>query len=60
MARDNRSGSAPAQPSRSAGVKPAKAAKTASTRPEDLTPERRAALELRRAAQQVRGKPPSI
>ncbi len=60
MARDNPSGGGPALPSRNAGAKPAKAAKPASTRREDLTPERREALALRRAAQQVRGKPPSI
>ena len=60
MARNDRSGSGTAQSSRSARAKPAKSAKPASTRREDLTVERRAAIELRRAAQQTRGKPPSI
>ncbi|MGE5271438.1 MAG: hypothetical protein ACM3JG_17390 [Thiohalocapsa sp.] len=36
------------------------AARPATTKREDLTPERRAALEARRMARQTRGKPPSI
>ena len=60
MARDNRSDSAPAQPRSSAVAKPAKSAKPASAPGEDLTAEQRADLALRQAAQQSRGKPPSI
>ncbi len=39
---------------------PANTAKRTSTKREDLSAEQRAALELRRAAQEIRGKPPSI
>jgi hypothetical protein len=59
MARANRSDGAPALAISSPRAQPAKSAKPASTRREDLTPERRAGLELRRAAQQVRGKLPA-
>lgn len=60
MARDNRS---KIEPTRSGGAAEAKRAKTrkpATTRPEELTPEQRAELELKRAAQQMRGRPSSI
>ncbi len=62
MARDThsdsaRSDSTPAQPRSSAVAKPAKPAPAPG---EALTAERRADLEIRRAAQQSRGKPPSI
>lgn len=60
MARDNRSDNAPASVSTGPSAKPAKSVKPASPQRENLTPERRADLELRRAAQQTRGKPPSI
>jgi hypothetical protein len=59
MSPANRSASAPAQAGSSPRAQPAKSAKPASTRREDLTPERRAGLELRRAAQQVRREPPA-
>lgn len=42
------------------GATPSKAARRSSTKREDLSAERRAALESQRAAQQTRGKPPSI
>jgi hypothetical protein len=58
MARANRVDSAPAQLASPRG-QPAKSAKPASTQRQDPTPERRAGLELRRAAQQVRGEPPA-
>lgn len=60
MANDNRSAAKPARSGRGAAAKPPEAARPATTVPEELTTERRAALELRRAAQQQRGRPPSI
>jgi hypothetical protein len=60
MAEEDRSGNPPARSTRSAAARPAKSAKRATTKPEELTPDRRAALELRRAAQRMRGRPPSI
>ena len=42
------------------GAKPAKALKSGTTRPEELTVDERAVLELKRAARQMRGRPPSI
>lgn len=60
MAGQNQSDEDPAR--KAATAKPAKAAaaKPATTRREELTPERRAALALKRAAQKERGRPPSI
>lgn len=50
-----------AQPRRTtARTKPPKTAKPSSTRREGLSPEQRADLELKRAARQTRGRPPSI
>jgi hypothetical protein len=43
-----------------AGAGRATARKPATTRREELSPERRAALELKRTAQRMRGRPPSI
>jgi len=56
MARDTSPGRGSARPS----AKPGKSAKPVSTKREELSAERRAALELRRAARESRGKPPSI
>ena len=60
MANDNRPAGKPARSARDAVAKPAVAAKPATTAREELTTEQRAALELRRTAQQQRGRPPSI
>ena len=60
MARNNRSKLEPARSAGAAEAKRAKARKPATTRPEELTPDRRAELELKRAAQQMRGRPSSI
>lgn len=60
MARDNQSKLGPPRSGGAADAKRAKARKPATTRPEKLTPERRAELELKRAAQEMRGRPSSI
>jgi len=60
MARSDRQGGGPTRHTASAGADPRKAVRRTSTQREDLSAERRATLELRRAAQQARGKPPSI
>jgi hypothetical protein len=60
MARSNRSKPEATRSGGAAQAKRKKTRKPASTRPEELTPERRAELELQRAAQQMRGRPPSI
>jgi len=60
MARDNRSKFEPTRSGDAAEAKRIKARKPATTRSEELTPERRAELELKRAAQQMRGRPSSI
>lgn len=59
MARDDRQGGGTARHAASAGTTPGKAAKRTGAKRADLSAERRAALQLRRAAQQTRGNPPS-
>jgi hypothetical protein len=60
MARNEHRDSGTARHAASAGATPGKAAKRTSTRREELSAERRAALALRHAAQETRANPPSI
>ena len=60
MADKDRSAAPPAHAGRSTAAATAKPRPAATTRPEELAPEQRAALELRRAARETRGRPPSI
>ena len=59
MANNDRPTTAPAKPGRHTATKPG-TSKPSSTTREELTAEQRAELELRLAAQQQRGRPPSI
>lgn len=60
MARSDRHDSGTARRTAGGGTMSAKSAKRTSTKPEELSAERRAELQLRRAAQETRGKSASI
>jgi hypothetical protein len=60
MARKDQPGTGKARHAANAGATSGKGAKRTSAKREDLSAEGRAALGLRRAAQETRGKPPSI